>query len=196
MTGARCNATRLDLLSRATISLVGVLPRPSSSLPAPGVLLAEHRCPNRASNRPQVVDPQTLRDLARGGVCRAPFVTEGAVGSYSTVSPLPDPHFRAGHRRFAFCCTVPHPRPNGVGPCGCGPGRKRVGGRYPPPCPSVLGLSSRPSVARRARGRLNASLRANRTRTDSSDLRPSWSGASSSCRGGWRSCCRGGGWRW
>jgi len=36
--------------------------------------------------------PRTLRDLSRGGVCRALAVTSKAVVSYTTFSPLPDPH--------------------------------------------------------------------------------------------------------
>lgn len=44
----------------------------------------------------------SLCDVASDRVCRAAFVTEGAVGSYSTVSPLPL------SRRFVFCGTVRH----------------------------------------------------------------------------------------
>jgi len=43
--------------------------------------------------------------------------------------------YRSKLRRYVFCGTFPDPQ--------------RVGGRYPPPCPVVLGLSSR-SVSRRA----------------------------------------------
>jgi len=32
----------------------------------------------------------SLFGLAPGGACRAPFLAVGAVGSYPTVSPLPD----------------------------------------------------------------------------------------------------------
>lgn len=48
-----------------------------------------------------------LFDLSTHKVCRAPFITVGAVGSYSTFSPLPRSE-RSG--RFVFCGTVcPHP---------------------------------------------------------------------------------------
>src|ERR1700689_4168132 len=72
--------------------------------------------------------PPLLFGLAPRGVCRAPDVTIGAVGSYPTVSPLPgaitfrnplaraafrppegfppDGHRGALHRRFIFCGTV------------------------------------------------------------------------------------------
>ena len=53
-----------------------------------------------------------LRELARGGVCRAPLVTERAVRSYRTLSPLPlqpaHPELAEG-RRSALCGTVPEP---------------------------------------------------------------------------------------
>ncbi len=47
-----------------------------------------------------------LFGLAPTGVYRATFVTEGAVGSYPTLSPLPHNRFYPKARRFAFCCTV------------------------------------------------------------------------------------------
>ncbi len=63
-------------------------------------------------------DPKTghappLFGLALGGVCRATFVTKGAVRSYHTLSPLPVA------RRFTFCCTFP---------------KVALAGRYPAPC--------------------------------------------------------------
>ena len=55
-----------------------------------------------------------LFGLSSDGVCRARAVTVAAVGSYPTVSPLPDPGC-PGHRRSVLCGTVPHPRsPRGV----------------------------------------------------------------------------------
>ena len=45
-----------------------------------------------------------LFGLAPDGVYRAVYVAANAVGSYPTVSPLPDPAC-AGHRRSALCCT-------------------------------------------------------------------------------------------
>ena len=54
---------------------------------------------------PEVVTERTapapLFGLAPHGVCRASAVAGGAVRSYRTVSPLPDP--KAG--RSALCCT-------------------------------------------------------------------------------------------
>ena len=72
-----------------------------------------------------------LLGLARGGACRASTVTGRAVGSYPTISPLPVPVSSAGHRRCDFCGAVPDDAVTSV-----------AGGRYPPPCPAVLGLSS------------------------------------------------------
>lgn len=45
-----------------------------------------------------------LFGLAPTGVYRTTFVAKRVVGSYPTVSSLPDPNC-LGHRRFAFCCT-------------------------------------------------------------------------------------------
>ena len=67
-----------------------------------------------------------LLALARGGVCRAPLVTQRAVRSYRTVSPLPAAEAAGGLFSVALSLT-----------------QQRAGGRYPPPCPVVLGLSSR-----------------------------------------------------
>lgn len=79
-------------------------------------------CPDRAWRR--------LFDLARAGVCRAPAVTSGAVGSYSTISPLPDPFRAIGGVLSVALSLAREPR--------------RAGGCYPPACPAVLGLSSEP----------------------------------------------------
>jgi hypothetical protein len=61
-----------------------------------------------------------LRGLAPDGVCHATPVTERAVGSYSTVSPLPGAASRP--RRFAFLWHFPRGRPHralpGILPCG------------------------------------------------------------------------------
>ena len=67
-----------------------------------------------------------LLALARGGVCRAPLVTQRAVRSYRTVSPLPTAEAAGGLFSVALSLAP-----------------QRAGGRYPPPCPVVLGLSSR-----------------------------------------------------
>ena len=58
-----------------------------------------------------------LFGLAPGGACHAVPVARSAVGSYPTLSPLPQRP--EAERRFAFCGAIP-----GVTP----------GGRYPPPC--------------------------------------------------------------
>ncbi len=73
---------------RAIIPLVDALPRRSSSLPGDSA---------SSLNVP-------LFGLAPDGVYRAVRVTTSAVGSYPTVSPLPDPP-EGGHRRSALCCT-------------------------------------------------------------------------------------------
>ena len=62
-----------------------------------------------------------LFDLSSGGVCPAGNVTISAVSSYLTISPLPI------NRRYIFCGTFP---------------KIALGGRYPPPCPMMSGLSS------------------------------------------------------
>ena len=67
-----------------------------------------------------------LLALARGGVCPAPSVTRRAVRSYRTVSPLPAAEATGGLFSVALSLTL-----------------QRAGGCYPPPCPVVLGLSSR-----------------------------------------------------
>ena len=70
-----------------------------------------------------------LLALARGGVYRAPTVTSRAVRSYRTFSPLPVSR-RVGTIGGVFSVALSlAPRP-------------RAGGRYPPPCPVVFGLSS------------------------------------------------------
>src|SRR6478736_10060461 len=46
--------------------------------------------------------------LAPGGVCRAPLVTEGAVRSYRTVSPLPSPC--GGGGLFSVALSFESPR--------------------------------------------------------------------------------------
>jgi hypothetical protein len=65
----------------------------------------------------------SLFGLAPGGVCQARRVT-------SPAGALLPHRFTLTRRsgRFAFCCTFPS---------------LAAGGRYPPPCPAVPGLSSR-----------------------------------------------------
>jgi len=52
-----------------------------------------------------------LFGLAPGGVCRAAFVTEGAVRSYRTVSPLPP--WANPQGRSLLCGTFPGVAPGG-----------------------------------------------------------------------------------
>jgi hypothetical protein len=65
----------VEEIPRTVIPLGAWSPTPSSSLPAASL-------PGRAA-------PRCLFGLAPAGVCRATSVTTRAVGSYSTVSPLP-----------------------------------------------------------------------------------------------------------
>ena len=83
---------------RAIIPLVDALPRRSSSLPGDSA---------SSLNVP-------LFGLAPDGVYRAVTVASAAVGSYPTVSPLPDPP-GGGHRRSALCCTFRRFSPRAYG---------------------------------------------------------------------------------
>ncbi len=69
-----------------------------------------------------------LRDLARGGVCRAPSLARRAVGSYPTVSPLPEP-FRAIGGLFSVALSLARDRPAFAGRFG------RVGVTHHPVLP-------------------------------------------------------------
>ena len=95
----------------AIIPLEPTLPQVSSSLP-------------RDTDGLSLIIP--IRGLAPDGVCRATFVTESAVGSYSTVSPLLDGANSV--ERFVFCCTFLE---------------VAFTGRYPASCPMEPGLSSK-----------------------------------------------------
>src|SRR5262245_24095439 len=86
------------------------LPDPSSSLPggSSGPLSRPFR------------DIASLRGLASDGVCRAALVTEGAVGSYSTISTLPRGPFRGGEAvcfLWHFPRGCPHRALPGILPC-------------------------------------------------------------------------------
>jgi hypothetical protein len=109
-------------------------PAASSSLPA------AHRCP-KAPVRAVWVTPRRLFGLAPTGGYRAVAVASGAVGSYPTVSPLPDPA-SAGHRRSALCCPVRRlsaPRRYlAVYPVELGLSSEGSTRRVPPPRPSRL----------------------------------------------------------
>ena len=78
----------------------------SSSLPA-GSTAASLR---DASSRGE--QPNPLLGFAPGEVCRTSGVAAGVVGSYPTVSPLPNgpPHRGAAVRRSVLCGTVCRPR--------------------------------------------------------------------------------------
>src|SRR5690606_33205871 len=102
---------------------------------------------------------RSLSDLAPGGVYRAGLVTETAVVSYTTLSPLP-PRPRA-RRRSALCGTVPRITP---------------GGRYPPPCRMEPGLSSAPRRKPRGRG-CPADWSARQSTLPPGRPRPPWTGA-------------------
>ena len=109
---------------RAAISLGASLPARSSGLPA-----------SCRSDRSSSFRSRKLRDLARGGVCRAPLVAERAVRSYRTVSPLPDPVLCARRKARAIGGLISVALSLTRDPV-------RAGGCCPPPCPVVLGLSS------------------------------------------------------
>ena len=97
--------------------------------------------------------PALLFGLAPRGVCRAPDVATGAVGSYPTVSPLPSAaaiedlpevlppadHRGRLRRRFIFCGTFHGRAVTGPTPW-----------RYQARCPAESGLSSRPSSCDKA----------------------------------------------
>ena len=83
-------------------------------------------CASRATRRARRAASPLLLGLAPDGVCRAALVSERAVGSYPTVSPLPAAGFPA-RWRSVLCGTFRRVTPPG---------------RYPASCPSVLGLSS------------------------------------------------------
>jgi len=107
-------------------------------------------CPAAQAAYPRVLtgraSPPLLFGLAPRGVCRAPDVATGAVGSYPTVSPLPSAaaiedlpedlppadHRGRRRRRFVFCGTVRSRAVTGATPW-----------RYQARCPAESGLSSR-----------------------------------------------------
>ena len=79
-------------------------PTASSALPAPNP--ADH------GREAACTASGGLLGFARGGVCRAPIVTNRAVRSYRTISPLPVPD-KSGHRPYVFCGTFPDPATGG-----------------------------------------------------------------------------------
>ena len=85
------------------ISLGCLSPDTSSSLPA--AVQPDH------SGRAVWVTPRRLFGLAPTGGCRAASVTRSAVGSYSTVSPLPVARLRLLR---AVCFLWPYPSPFGA----------------------------------------------------------------------------------
>jgi hypothetical protein len=53
----------------------------------------------------------SLFGLAPDGACHAPFLAVGAVGSYPTVSPLPEAQ---GNRRSILCGAIPKAMPESI----------------------------------------------------------------------------------
>ena len=108
------------------------------------------RCVSGATGR---TSPPLLFGLAPRGVYRAPGVATGAVGSYPTVSPLPDASHEWGaargfasrssqggkRRRSALCCTVRGARSAAKSRCATA-----APWCYQARCPSESGLSSAP----------------------------------------------------
>jgi len=85
--------TRLARESGMIISLELELPRTSCSLPE------DHGRDDRRVTAPVPAPPVLLFGLAPGDAYRAGHVTTTAVGFYSTISPLPDPHRRIASSR-------------------------------------------------------------------------------------------------
>ena len=85
--------TRLARESGMIISLELELPRTSCSLPE------DHGWADRRGTAPVPAPPVLLFGLAPGDAYRAGHVTTTAVGFYSTISPLPDPHRRIASSR-------------------------------------------------------------------------------------------------
>jgi len=89
-------------------------PLPATSGGQPGIL---------PRLRGRTGSPISLLDLAPGGVCPTMKFPPPPVGSYPTISPLPD----CCTGRYSFCGTF-----RGIAPPGC----------CPAPCPMESGLSS------------------------------------------------------
>ena len=88
-----------------------------SALPRRGVILLGRSLPTGSSDRleigstratPAGLPPRSRTGLAPGGVCRAPLVTERAVRSYRTVSPLPPAETGGG--LFSVALSFESPR--------------------------------------------------------------------------------------
>jgi hypothetical protein len=101
------------VLSRALVAL-GVL----------AVIPLGRSLPNASCSLPRGLGRQPsnapLHGLAPDGVCLATAVTDCAVGSYSTFSPLPDAPKRFGRSNFLwhFPRGFPHRALPGILPCG------------------------------------------------------------------------------
>ena len=87
------------------------------ALPRGGVIPLRRPLPNGSSDRleigsaratPAGLPPRSRTGLAPSGVCRAPLVTEGAVRSYRTVSPLPSAEASGG--LFSVALSFESPR--------------------------------------------------------------------------------------
>ena len=97
-----CGGSVSRILSRGAIPLGPASLVASSNLPAGSI------GPILAVLRLSLGRYASLFGFAPWGVYHARPVTSSAVGSYPTLSPLPDPvscFQLAGHRRFALCCT-------------------------------------------------------------------------------------------
>jgi len=87
------------------------------ALPRGGIIPLGRPLPDGSSDRleiestraaPAEFPPRSRTGLAPGGVCRAPLVTEQAVRSYRTVSPLPRTEARGG--LFSVALSFESPR--------------------------------------------------------------------------------------
>ena len=125
-----------------------VLLRASVALGALAVIPLGRSLPNASCSLPRGSGRQPsnapLHGLAPDGVCRAVTVTGHAVGSYSTVSPLPEAML-SRFRRFTFLWHFPRGYPHralpGILPCGA---RTFLSGRNPS---ERLGLSNGRTIA-------------------------------------------------
>ena len=108
----------------AAISLGVSLPTRSSDLPV-------HIDPDRAALPREAVD---ILGLARDGACHAAFVTEDAVRSYRTFSPLPVPFDMLRAIGGVFSVALSRARSSPTGPVGVTHRRVLPCSDFPPDC--------------------------------------------------------------
>jgi hypothetical protein len=103
--------SRVLLLAEVALDVLAVIPL-GRSLPS-----ASCGLPRDSGGQPSNAP---LHGLAPDGVCRAATVTDCAVGSYPTVSPLPEAPKRPGRSTFLwhFPRGFPHRALPGILPCG------------------------------------------------------------------------------